>query len=566
MSFQTFQAWLDANKGATDAEIAAAMDKNGVTTKELADQFGYPIDQVQARYDAAIAPAPAPAPTTTQLGADGYLPLNSTIPASADTPTTPLPPAPEPEETLPTGLDVNWQGLTPAPAPTATTSSYTMPPAPSGPATPEDLNAFALAQSQYYANAPAYVPSQYDPATPPGWWSPYQMVAPSNYDAWAASSDNYQNAYANAPMYSAGTLIPPPATPAATSSGGTASVTAAPSPAYASAPVPSVFPAAPSPSSTSPSSSSASFTAPTMGANYMPGGMGATSGPTYYNQYAAPTMAPSGPAPTLQQSYAGAQNPYLAGIAQSIGTQTQQALDQSLNGIQSNSIGVGGLGGSRQGVAQGIAIGQANSGLAGALANMYGQDWAQAQNRDLAKYQSDLQGYYTGRGQDYSNYANEMQNALGLSAQGLQKYGYDLQNSLGLSGQALQKYLGDLSSSTQKYGYDQNYALGQGNLGLNSQIAENNFYAGQRNTDLNQAMTGAQIYNMGVQGGWIPLNNASNIFNDYTGLSNTTETGTKGGGLLGALGGAGAATQWWNGFNKPTTTTSPYDYTGQYWY
>lgn len=90
----------------------------------------------------------------------------------------------------------------------------------------------------------------------------------------------------------------------------------------------------------------------------------------------------------------GTTNPYLSNMADEIGRRSQQGLDQSFNAIRSNAIGVGGLGGSRQGVAQGVATGMANDALTGNLANLYGTDWTNSKNRELSRYGMD-QGFYT---------------------------------------------------------------------------------------------------------------------------------------------------------------------------
>jgi hypothetical protein len=98
-------------------------------------------------------------------------------------------------------------------------------------------------------------------------------------------------------------------------------------------------------------------------------------------------------------------NPYQGAQADALAAQQQQFLDRNFAGIRSNSVGVGGLGGSRQGVAQGEAIGSAATGLAGATANLYGANWNQDQNRDLTRYGMD-QGFYTAnRGLDQSGVA-----------------------------------------------------------------------------------------------------------------------------------------------------------------
>lgn len=161
-------------------------------------------------------------------------------------------------------------------------------------------------------------------------------------------------------------------------------------------------------------------------------------------------------------------NPYQGAQADALAAQQQTFLDRNLAGIRSNSVGVGGLGGSRQGVAQGEAIGSAATGLAGATANLYGQNWNADQNREL-----------------------------------------------------------------QRYGYDQG------------------FYTNNRQLDQSGAALGANLYGLANNGDWSGLNSANNIYGNYTGFGNTTNSSQSGGGWQGALGGGLGTAQlgknlgWW---------------------
>jgi hypothetical protein len=91
------------------------------------------------------------------------------------------------------------------------------------------------------------------------------------------------------------------------------------------------------------------------------------------------------------------QNPYLGGIADDITRRSQDALGQGLNQIRGGAIAAGGLGGGRQGVAEGIAVSRSNDNLTGQLAGLYGTDWNNSQNRDLTRYGMD-QNYDRGLG------------------------------------------------------------------------------------------------------------------------------------------------------------------------
>lgn len=100
-----------------------------------------------------------------------------------------------------------------------------------------------------------------------------------------------------------------------------------------------------------------------------------------------------------------AANPYMGGQVDYLRQQSDFALGQNLNGIRSNAVGVGGLGGTRQGVAQGIATGLANQGYTGNVANMLSTDWQNQQNRNLQNRGLDVQM----RGQDigWQNQTNQ---------------------------------------------------------------------------------------------------------------------------------------------------------------
>jgi hypothetical protein len=101
----------------------------------------------------------------------------------------------------------------------------------------------------------------------------------------------------------------------------------------------------------------------------------------------APQMPQTTPLPQVPQGGGyTSQNPYLSDMGDEIGRRTQQGLGQAFNQIRSNSIGVGGIGGSRQGVAEGIATGNAMDSMQGQLAGLYGNQYNQDQNRSLQRH------------------------------------------------------------------------------------------------------------------------------------------------------------------------------------
>lgn len=102
----------------------------------------------------------------------------------------------------------------------------------------------------------------------------------------------------------------------------------------------------------------------------------------------------------VQMNHGGVNNPYLNGMADNIENRTNNMLGQNNLNIQGSSVASGGLGGSRQGVAQGVAAGQAADYMSGNLANMFGTQWNNQQNRNLEQYQGDQNFYTQQRGQD----------------------------------------------------------------------------------------------------------------------------------------------------------------------
>jgi hypothetical protein len=128
---------------------------------------------------------------------------------------------------------------------------------------------------------------------------------------------------------------------------------------------------------------------------------------------AAPPTAASG----LGGGYGMGSNPFQGAQADAIRQGSVDLFGQLNNQIRSNSVGVGGLGGGRMGVAQAGAAGEAQKAYMGGVANLYGSNWNADQNRDLSRYGMD-QGFYTAnRGLDQSGAA------LGANMMGLANNG-----------------------------------------------------------------------------------------------------------------------------------------------
>lgn len=158
-------------------------------------------------------------------------------------------------------------------------------------------------------------------------------------------------------------------------------------------------------------------------------------------------------------------NPYLGQISDDITRRTGLARDQALQGIRGNAIGVGGLGGSRQGVAEAGVINQSLDNLTGQLANLNFQDYTGQQNRNLQQYGMD-QGFYTSqRGQDLAQIGLGSQ----LETQALQNQWYPITQAANIYGS-----LSGLNSSTTNTASQGGGAMGAlGGLLGTAQIGSN---------------------------------------------------------------------------------------------
>lgn len=168
-------------------------------------------------------------------------------------------------------------------------------------------------------------------------------------------------------------------------------------------------------------------------------------------------------------------NPYLGQQADAIKTSFNRNLSENtLPGLRDKFVGSGGLGGSRQGIAEGLAAARSNEGLANAVTNLYAQDYENSQNRglqaaiagnnaslqaqslgmqnELARLNSDRGFYSTNRGQDLQQ-LGLAQGLLGAANAGFSGLGQGLYGLGTLEQQApwqqLQNYNGLLAPYTQ---------------------------------------------------------------------------------------------------------------------
>lgn len=203
----------------------------------------------------------------------------------------------------------------------------------------------------------------------------------------------------------------------------------------------------------------------------------------------------------------GGSNPYVQNQAQALQNQSNQNLQQNvLPGIGQGAQAAGMYGSSRQGIAQGQAIGNAQTGLDSAIAGLYTNAYGQDLNAQLQRDQIASQGSIAAM--------NNATNMFGL------KNSYDL----GLRNSDYQFANLDANIANSNFGNQ----LSAANFGLNafnSQQAANN-----------QAIqAGTQIKNTPYDY-WNSFNTAAN--NVGNGLASTTQSQTATGNpWLGALGG-----------------------------
>jgi hypothetical protein len=223
-------------------------------------------------------------------------------------------------------------------------------------------------------------------------------------------------------------------------------------------------------------------------------------------------------------------NPYLQDQQNAIANQVNTSLFQTqMPQINRGAVLNGGYGGSRQGIAQGLAMNGANQAIANATANLHGNAYESDQNR-----------------------ANQA--SIAAMNDATQRYGLGNQFELG-----------KLQNTTMR-------DLGFGQLGNTATANNQNFYTNQRGQDLQAQGQGFNQYlaalnaQMGIGQGiagigqqqfnapGTVLGQYGNMVSPFTGL-NQTNTNTQpqtGGGLAGAAGGALTLAQLYNLLNpKP---------------
>lgn len=216
--------------------------------------------------------------------------------------------------------------------------------------------------------------------------------------------------------------------------------------------------------------------------------------------------------------YGYEKSPYMDAMATNIMRQVNDNWSRNLApSIRSGAMQAGGFGGSRQGVVEANALKDINSGLSGALSNLYNTDYQQSMGRNLQRYQGD------------------------------QSYDLGLRNN-------------DLGFGQLDFNINQgnvNNQLQGANLGMNTWNAQQGANQGAITAGTNMQNT---PYN-----NWSNFNTAAN--NVGQGLaSNTTNQDAQGNPLMGALGGWQLGSKIGSnlgfGSSAPQTVNSGFDYMG----
>lgn len=204
------------------------------------------------------------------------------------------------------------------------------------------------------------------------------------------------------------------------------------------------------------------------------------------------------------------QNPYIQAQAQNIQAQSNQNLGQNvMPGIGQGAQAAGQYGSTRQGIAQGVAAGNAQAGVNTAQANLYSN-----------AYQSDQAASLQNKSLDQNFY---------LGNQGQMQNFYTQQRGQDQSGMAL-------GANLYNMGNTGNVAAGAGQAALGQQY-------------LNAPISAVQQY--------------GNTLSPFSGLGGgQTTTGSSGGGAQGIAGGALAGAQIANnlGFGSNGSMSQPYSY------
>ena len=188
------------------------------------------------------------------------------------------------------------------------------------------------------------------------------------------------------------------------------------------------------------------------------------------------------------QAYkSGNYNPYLKEMGNTIVNQMTDNYNRNqLPAMRSGAVAAGGFGGSRQGVVEANGLNDLNRGIGQNLTNLYGQDWTNAQNRNLQQ-QSINNSYDLGLKSNDLGYANLDSNNQQFGA----NYGLNVlnaQNQWAQNGvQATTNMQNTPTNYNTMFNNNQNAIAGQGGTSTSTQNNQGNPWLG--------ALGGAQMAN-----------------------------------------------------------------------
>lgn len=260
-------------------------------------------------------------------------------------------------------------------------------------------------------------------------------------------------------------------------------------------------------------------------------GPAAVAAATYAPQPAqsAPAVAPAvaqqtyGYQPTVptQQPYqmpSGANpNPWLQAQAQGIAQNVTQNFQNTVAPqIRGSAIQAGGFGGSRQGIAEGLALQGMNRDIANAQANLYGSAYESDANRANQLAMQNISA-------DASRYGADKSSAASM-------YGADKSSAASMYGadksSAASMYGADASKAASMYGTDASKAVGMANVGVaqanantTAQQVANQYALGQGELGLRNDTLDANIANMNFGNQLAGANFGLNAWNSLLGAN-----------------------------------------------
>jgi hypothetical protein len=212
-------------------------------------------------------------------------------------------------------------------------------------------------------------------------------------------------------------------------------------------------------------------------------GMPGAQGPNPYSPN--PTNSPMQPMASGRPSGGpGQQNPYTQQVADRMTQQVNNNLQRNvLPSLRRGQVANGTLGSTRQGIAEGIAVGDTNDALAGALGNLYSGQFNTDRNYGLQSDALDLSVYNANQ-----NWMNQgQQNQIGL-----------IDKMMGWNQQGIQNAT-NVQNTPMNYWQQFSNSAGQlgGMGGTNSQQMQGNPWL----SGLGGAMTGYNLYQNWNKGG-----------------------------------------------------------------